>query len=80
MKKMTLILLLALAGCTDPKAAEKALLDAGYTHITVGGYDAFGCGQDDSYSTKFTATGPTGRPVVGVVCSGIGKGTTIRLH
>lgn len=68
-----------LTGCSNPQGATKALLDAGYTNIQVGGY-GWGCGQDDTTATKFTATGPTGRPVNGVVCSAFLKGNTIRLN
>lgn len=81
MKRLLIItaVALALAGCTNPSGAREALLDAGYTNIEIGGYDAWGCGEDDTFATKFTATGPTGRQVRGVVCAGAFKGETIRL-
>lgn len=68
-----------LAGCTDADGARKALEGAGYTEISIGGYSAFGCGQDDMYHTEFKAKGATGKPVEGVVCSAPFKGKTIRI-
>jgi hypothetical protein len=74
------VCLLTLAACTDSKGATDALLDAGYSNVTIKGHDFFACGQDDAVATSFTATGPTGRPVRGTVCSGIlVKDQTIRL-
>jgi len=71
--------LLALVGCSNKKDAEKALSNAGYTHINAGGYSWFSCGRDDFYSTKFSAKNPAGKSVQGTVCSGLlFKGSTIR--
>lgn len=79
MKKLLLILsVLALSACSSSTDATKALQGAGYTEIQTDGYSFFGCGQDDSFKTKFTAKGPTGVKVEGVVCSGWFKGSTIR--
>lgn len=79
MKRLTLALVVAiLAGCSDPETASKALQDAGYTDIKLGGAALLGCAKGDEYSTKFEARGPTGREVKGVVCSGLFKGATIR--
>ena len=69
---------LALAACDDTKTARRALEDAGYTDITVGGYASWYCGRDDDFATKFTARNPAGRLVSGAVCSGWAKGATIR--
>lgn len=82
--KMTIVLLaLLLAGCdalTHPESARKVLLDAGYSDVKFTGYDWFACSKDDTYHTGFTAKGPTGRPVKGVVCEGVFfKASTIRL-
>lgn len=80
MKRFLLVVLLLLVpACSDEPGAERALLDAGYTNISLTGYEWFGCGKDDGWSTGFTATGPSGRRVEGVVCSGVLKGSTIRL-
>lgn len=73
----------ALAGCSAPKGeVERVLADQGYTDVRVGGHDLFRCGRDDSTSNKFTAKGPTGRPVRGVVCgtAGWSKGYTVRTY
>jgi len=68
-----------LSGCTAPNQTREVLLDAGYTNVEIGGYDWFGCSEDDTLRTKFKATGPTGRKVEGVVCAGLFfKGATIR--
>lgn len=74
---------LSLAGCAAPKQdVERVLADHGYTDIAVGGYTPWGCGKDDSTSNTFTATGPTGRRVRGVVCGSValwGKAYTVRV-
>lgn len=87
-KTIVLITLLTLAacttGCTAPRDdVERVLTDQGYTDISVGGHDFFGCSKDDTTANKFTAKGPTGRPVKGVVCgswSFWGKGYTVRTY
>ena len=38
----------------------------------------FGCSEDDTFSTKFSATNAKGERVGGAVCSGWLKGSTIR--
>lgn len=68
-----------IVGCTNKNTAYKALLDAGYSNIVLTGYDAWACGEDDDFADGFSATGPSGRQVRGVVCSGLTKGATIRL-
>ena len=75
------LLAVALSACSDNEGATRVLLDAGYTDVKADGYAFWGgCGEDDTYVTKFTAKGPTGRPVSGVVCSGLFfKNSTIRL-
>ena len=73
-------LALLATACTDPDGARRALADAGYTDVRIGGYDVWGCDDKDTFATAFEATGPTGRPVKGVVCNGFWKGYTIRLH
>lgn len=79
MKKIAFALaLIALSGCTDHNGTQRALEDAGYSKIELKGYSFFGCSQQDTFRTEFKATGPSGRNVEGVVCSGIFKGSTIR--
>ncbi len=77
-KILIALLAVTLAGCSSSKDANKALNAAGYKNIETHGYSVFGCSEDDTFKTKFTATGPTGVPVEGVVCSGWFKGSTIR--
>jgi hypothetical protein len=70
---------LALAGCTDPQGAERALDDAGFTNVKTTGYRWFGCdGNSDQFHDGFEATNPRGKSVTGVVCGGWMKGKTIR--
>lgn len=68
-----------LAGCTAPDDAARVLATAGYTRIKVGGYGWFKCDKNDSFATKFSAYGPSGREVTGVVCSDWLKASTIRI-
>ncbi len=79
---LTLLLVLALAGCTDPEATVRTAENHGFKDVKITGYRAFGCGKDDVQSTGFEATAPNGRRITGVVCSqpGIfGKAHTLRL-
>lgn len=81
MKKLFVVIsFVLLAGCSSPDEATRALFGAGYTNITITGYQFFGCDDKDSFHTGFEATGPTGQRVTGVVCSGILKGATIRTN
>ena len=77
---MMVAVIAVLAGCSSKTDAEKALTSAGYTDIVTDGYSMFGCSDDDSFKTKFTANGPTGVKTTGVVCSGWFKGATIRTN
>lgn len=85
MKRLFIVALaaLSLAACSDPKEATRVLTEAGYTDIHINGYQAFGCAQHDNIHTGFTAKGPTGHQVSGVVCSEaglFGKSNTIRIN
>lgn len=63
----------------DPRGAKRALLDANYHPIEVGGFKMLACSHGDLYTTKFTAYSPdSSRVVSGVVCKGLFKGSTIR--
>lgn len=75
---LSVAIAVALCGCTAPDTAMRALQGAGYTNIKLGGYAWIGCSGSDDFATKFIATGPSGKRVSGVVCSGILKGATIR--
>lgn len=80
MQAILLIAALTLVGCIEPANAKRVLEDAGYSNVEIIGYDIFSCSDDDTLHTGFTATGPTGRPVRGTVCSGLFfKNSTIRL-
>jgi len=82
MKQLLVIAAIALlsAGCTQPDHALKVLESQGYTDIRMGGYDWLNCSKDDTYHDKFTAKGPTGKEVSGVVCAGLFfRGSTVRL-
>lgn len=75
------LLTAVLCGCTQPETAQRVLTGAGYKDISMQGYDWLNCSKDDTYHDKFTATGPTGQKVSGVVCAGLFfKGATIRLE
>ena len=67
-----------MTGCTDPKKANEALDNLGFTEIEITGFEWWGCGQDDMFSTGFKAINPKGKHVQGTVCSGQLKGTTVR--
>lgn len=72
-----------LGACMDDvEGARRTLYDAGLEPVEVGGYAWTGCGQGDSYRTKFKARNIKGRMVNGVVCSGVGwgKNSTIRYN
>jgi hypothetical protein len=69
----------SLSACTAPDRALRVLQDAGYSDITIAGYAWAACSEDDTFATRFSATGPSGRPASGAVCSGLFKGATIRL-
>lgn len=80
MKRMMIIAALLAAGCTQPDHARRVLEAQGYTDIQMDGYDFLNCSKDDTYHDKFTAKGPTGQRVSGVVCAGLlFKGATVRL-
>lgn len=69
---------LGTSGCTSADEAHRALAGAGYKNVTITGYRFFLCDKNDSWSTGFEATGPSGQRVSGAVCSGVLKGATIR--
>lgn len=77
---LTLTAALILSACTQPDDSRRVLESAGYTNVQTGGYDLMNCSQDDTFKTRFTAVGPNGKPVSGVVCAGLFfKGSTIRI-
>jgi hypothetical protein len=58
--------------------SQAILEEQGYTNITLQGFQGFGCGDDDTFAMRFSATNPSGRQVKGYVCSGYLKGYTVR--
>lgn len=67
-------------GCTNKDGAEKALKQAGYHPIKLGGYGLFDCSEDDVFRTRFKAYSQDSTMIVeGCVCQGIFKGKTIRI-
>jgi hypothetical protein len=70
---------LAVASCSDPETAKRAVEDMGMSNVETQGYAFFGCGKDDEFHTSFTAINSSGRRVSGVVCSGYLKGATVRI-
>ncbi len=66
-----------LTACTQPELANEILTREGYTQIEIDGYAFWGCGENDTYRTKFSAI-KNGYQVEGVVCSGVYKGATVR--
>jgi hypothetical protein len=77
---ITILSALVLTACTQPDDSKRVLESAGYTNVQTGGYDFFNCSEDDTFKTRFTATGPNGKQVAGVVCAGLFfKGSTIRI-
>lgn len=68
-------------GCPNAPQAQRVLEAQGYTDITItGGNHGWSCGDDGS-ATGFTATGPTGGRLEGVVCCGIVvKACTVRIE
>lgn len=69
---------LAQSQCVSPSDTRNALQAMGFTNIEVGGRAWFGCSEDDTFATRFTATNPQGHVVTGQVCSGPFKGSTVR--
>lgn len=70
--------MIALAGCTDPSAATRAVEAQGLTDVETTGWRMFGCGRGDRYHTGFRATNIRGQQVTGVACGGLLKATTVR--
>ncbi|MCG7219518.1 hypothetical protein [Acinetobacter sp. AG3] len=77
-KKILIISVLLISGCSSSTDAEKALKAAGYTDIQTHGRAFFSCSEDDTFATKFSATNSKGERISGAVCSSWLKGSTIR--
>lgn len=80
MKRLLFIFfVLFFVSCTSPENAQRVLEQSGYTNIKITGFRFFGCGQDDVFRTGFTAVGPSGKNIEGVVCGDFIKASTIRV-
>jgi hypothetical protein len=84
MKKLMFTLLtILLMSCTSSNDFDKGqaiLENQGFTEIQSTGYDLFCCGEEDTFSTGFTAKDKEGNMVEGCICSGVLKGVTIRFQ
>lgn len=68
-----------LAGCgVNPDKAKKLLEGQGMSNVVIGGYSFWGCSEDDTFKSSFTAKAQNGQDVSGVVCGGWLKGYTVR--
>ncbi len=81
---MRLIFAIALVGTLtaclpmSDERARRALEGSGITDIQIGGMAILGCGEKDTFRSKFTGKDARGRPVSGAVCGGLFKGATVR--
>lgn len=79
-KSLLILALFIIASCTNKKGATRAIIDAGYHPIEVGGYGWWDCSKGDKIQTRFKAySADSSRIVTGCVCEGWFKGKTIRL-
>ena len=72
-------LMALMTGCTQPDKATRILQQSGYKNIVITGWRPWMAGKDDTFSTGFRATAPSGQTVTGAVTGGWLKGSTIRL-
>jgi hypothetical protein len=73
--------LLTLIGCSssnDFEVGKKQLESQGYTEIKNTGYKFICCGEEDRFSTGFTAIDKSGNKAEGCFCSTFFKGITIK--
>lgn len=81
MKKLLVLAVLLLSGCTNSGDAHRALEGMGFTSIEITGYNYFACSKDDFYHTGFTAVNANHQIVNGTVCSGfLFKNSTVRFQ
>lgn len=81
MRRITLLIAtLGLAACGPKKAELAREVEAfGFSDVRIGSWASFRCSKDDSYGYYFSAINGQGRPVNGVVCGGLFKGSTVRI-
>lgn len=80
MRYLILLLVLLVVSCSDEQGAYDLLRSQGYTEITITGIEYGACSKDDFYSTGFSALNSNNRVVIGVVCRGFFKGSTVRFR
>lgn len=68
MKLLSLLALLLLVSCTDPKGTTELLESKGYTNIQITGYKPFSCWKNE-IATGFIATNKDNEIDTGCVCS-----------
>lgn len=82
-KEVLLLASVLLFSCTSDSDFEKGrsvLEMQGYTEIKNTGWSAFCCSDNDTYSQGFSCKDKNGATVTGCICSGFGKGITIRFR
>ncbi len=80
------VILSIMIGCSAltirPQLATRILTEQNFSDITIkpwGIQNAFVCSEDDIFRARFSAKNISGKTVNGVVCSGIFKGSTVRV-
>lgn len=66
-------------GPTDEKGATRVLNKMGFHEIQITGYKYLTCGNGDLFHTGFKAKNAQNTEVIGTVCSGIFKSSTVRI-
>ncbi len=74
---LLVLCILGVCGWDDPQGATRVLTQMGYTKIVTTGIRPLARGDNEYYSTGFTATSPTGQIVTGTVTKGL-RGMTVR--
>lgn len=80
MKKIIALITTTLfLGCSAPDRTRETLEKGGFSDVEITGWEVWGCGEDDTFSTGFEATNSHDERVSGVVCCGlVAKSCTIR--
>jgi hypothetical protein len=80
MKKILLSMSLMLAACApvSEETLNEKVRAAGFTDVRDDGWAIFGCGEHDTFRSKFTAKNAHGQWVSGTLCCGWLKNCTVR--
>ena len=73
-----MFILILLACSVNDSTLNRVLTNQGFTDISNDGYAWFGCSEDDSFHSNFSATNSQGKRVSGTVCCGTFKDCTVR--